>query len=284
MIDWTEKFKEKLKQIQKNSNTDLNLKLILEAYSIYVDDQSSLQKPTPVGAKYDQKENRIIIDEEQVNIDQNLEKDRRTTNLMVNIANSIDPSIQMEASVPSDFPNKKLPLLNSQVWIQEDSTNGPQIRYEHFEKPIASKIEIQNISAMPDQIKRATLVQGGLTRLLNTSVELGKERQNEILSSYMKKLQSSGYDQEYRLEILKSILKGWKKIQEKAESGERPLHRKREFEKEKRTKEKSDKKLTWYKGKDGTKFDAVLMIPATPNSELKQVIEEKAKTQNLESK
>ena len=62
------------------------------------------------------------------------------------------------------------------------------------------------------------------------------------------------------------------------------MHRKREFEKEKRTKEKTDKKLTWYKGKDGTKFDSVLMIPATPNSELKQVIEEKAKTHKLRVK
>ena len=40
----------------------------------------------------------------------------------------------------------------------------------------------------------------------------------------MKKLQTSGYDLMYRLEILKSILNGWKKILEKAETGERPLH------------------------------------------------------------
>ena len=107
----------------------------------------------------------------------------------------------MEASVPSDFPNKKMPLLNSQVWIEEDLMNGPQIRYEHYEKSMASKLEIQKDSAMPEQIKIATLVQGGITRLLNTSVELGKIKQNEILSTYMKKLQTSGYDHKYRLEI-----------------------------------------------------------------------------------
>ena len=100
----------------------------------------------------------------------------------------------------------------------------------------------------------------------------------------MKKLQTSGYDHKYRTEILKSILKGWKIIKEKAETGEKPLHRSRDFEKENRDKEKSEKKLNWYKGKDAKRFDSVLMIPATPNGELKQIVEEKAQLANLKVK
>ena len=92
-----------------------------------------------------------LIDPKKAKKDQYLEKDRMTANLMVDIANSIDSSIIMEASVPSDFPNKKLPLLNSSVWIENDQMNGPQIRYEHFEKKMASQLEIQSISAMPEQ-------------------------------------------------------------------------------------------------------------------------------------
>ena len=283
MIDWTAKFKEKLIQIQKNSDTDLNLKLILEAYSIYVDDQSSIQKPTPIGAKFDPKENKIVINKEQAEKDQHMKNDRRTANVMVDIANSIDPSIKMEASVPSDFSNNKMPLLNSQVWIENDTINGPQIRYEHYEKSMASQLEIQNASATPDQIKRATLVQGGTTRLLNTSLELGKDKQKEVLRNYMKKLQTSGYDLMYRLTILKSILKGWQKILEKSETGERPLHRPREFEKDKRMTEKSEKKLNWYKGKHN-QFESVMMVPATPMGELKQMIQEKATNANLKVK
>ena len=101
------------------------------------------------------------------------------------VANSIDPSIVMEAAVPSDFEEKKLPLLNSKIWL-ENTPNGQQIRYEHYEKDVASILEIQKESAMTDKIRRATLVQGGITRLLNTSIELGKEKQDEILSKYMK--------------------------------------------------------------------------------------------------
>ena len=137
---------------------------------------------------------------------------------------------------------------------------------------------------MPDQTKRATLVQGGITRLLNTSIELGKDKQNEVLSKYMKNLQTSGYDLKYRLAILKSILNGWKKILEKAETGERPLHRSREFEKDKRIKEKNDKKINWYKGKNNKQFESVLMVPATPKGELKNIIQEKASNANLKVK
>ena len=94
----------------------------------------------------------------------------------------------------------------------ENTHEGQQIRFEHFEKPMANILEIQKESAMPEKIRRATLVQGGITRLLNTSIELGKQKQNEILSKYIKKLQSSGYNAETRLEILKSIKHGWNKI------------------------------------------------------------------------
>ena len=111
MIDWTNKFKEKLKIIQENSQKELKLNLSLEAFSIYVDDESNVQTPTPIGAKFDAKEMKIVIDEDLKNIDKNLQKDRRTANLMVQIANTVDKSIVMEA----DFKNGKLPLLNSQV-------------------------------------------------------------------------------------------------------------------------------------------------------------------------
>ena len=70
---------------------------------------------------------------------------------------------------------------------------------------------------------------------------------------------------------MKSILNGWKKILEKAESGEKPLHRNRDFEKEKRIKEKETKKLNWFKGKDGKAFESVIMIPATHQGELKKI-------------
>ena len=42
--------------------------------------------------------------------------------------------------------------------------------------------------------------------------------------------------------------------------------------------------MNWYKGKDGKSFDSVLMIPATPGSELQQKIQVKAKQAGLKIK
>ena len=87
------------------------------------------------------------------------------------------------------------------------------------------------------------------------SLELGKIKQDEVLSKYMKKLQSSGYDSKTRLEILKSIKNGWNLIINKSHNGERPLLRSRGYMKEERKEGKRNKKINWYKGKDKKSFD-----------------------------
>ena len=79
-------------------------------------------------------------------------------------------------------------------------------------------------------------------------------------------------------------MKGWKRIVEKAKNGERPLHRDRKYKKDERKEEKEKKKRNWYKGKDGKSFESVLMIPATPHGELKQIVEKKAKEAKLKVK
>ena len=70
----------------------------MEANTIYVDDQSSIQHATPICAVFDKKKKRILNKEEQIKIDENLEADRRTANLMTEIANTIDASIVIYGS------------------------------------------------------------------------------------------------------------------------------------------------------------------------------------------
>ena len=162
MIDWSTKFKKRLKEIEDKSDVSLKLNLKPEMYSVYVDDQSGIQEITPVGASFNKRTKKITITEKQKEIDKNLKSDRRTANLITDIANTIDPSIVMTSSVPSDFPEGKMPLLDCQVWMERVG-GVDQIRHEHFEKTMASKFTIQNESALPDKVKRATLVQGGIT-------------------------------------------------------------------------------------------------------------------------
>ena len=60
MIDWTQKFKAKLKLIQEKSE-DITINLEPELYKIFVDDQSSIQEATPVGATYNKKTKKINL-------------------------------------------------------------------------------------------------------------------------------------------------------------------------------------------------------------------------------
>ena len=54
---------------------------------------------------------------------------------MTDIANSVMPGIVMEFDVPSRNANRKMPILDMEVWIEEEEGN---IMFQHYQKPTAS--------------------------------------------------------------------------------------------------------------------------------------------------
>ena len=135
---------------------------------------------------------------------------------------------------------------------------------------------------MNERTKRAILTQEGVRRLINTSLEYGKEVRDEILSNYMQKLFNSGYDQKFRTEILLSVFKAFRNIIKKHESGEKPLHRDREFEKEERRRTKNNKVKSWYR--KNNQYDSVMFVPLTPGSVLKSRIQDRIQAGQLRIK
>ena len=77
---------------------------------------------------------------------------------------------------------------------------------------------------------------------------------------------NSGYDTKFRRDILMSVRNAYGKILKNHDSGVRPRHRDREFMKEERAKEKSEKRKNWYK--KNNRFDSVMFVPITPGSEI----------------
>ena len=53
---------------------------------------------------------------------------------LLHIANGLMDGIEMEADLPRNHPNKKLPILNMMVWIEDGV-----LYYEHYEKEVSSK-------------------------------------------------------------------------------------------------------------------------------------------------
>ena len=114
--------------------------------------------------------------------------------------------------------------------------------------------------------------------LRNCHEDVPEEVVNEFLGVYMKKLQNAGFSETFRREVLRSGRKGFKKQKEAAESGEKPLYRPRGYNKMERHIKKKASKTSWFE-KGG--YEDFLMIPATPGSELKKLIDQRLKALGL---
>ena len=106
MLWWDGKYLKKLEE--------LNLKLIM--YKRYVDDQNQLAKALAPGTRF--LENKLVVVEAEVEMDKTIEPDRRTAAVYREVANSIVKMIKVEEDVPSFHANKKLPILDLEVWVE----------------------------------------------------------------------------------------------------------------------------------------------------------------------
>jgi hypothetical protein len=180
-------------------------------------------------------------------------------------------------------------ILDIQVWVRKVETETKsvknQIYYDFFEKPMSSKFVIMKNSAAPLSQKRTVLTQEGIRRLNNCKTELEWDQKTKHLDGFMQKLRNSGYDEEFRLEVLKSTLNGYEKIVEDADKEVKPMYRSKELKERNNWKgKKLFKKQNWWKGKDRVKNKSVIFVPATPGGELARMFREVEKEQRKENK
>ena len=159
-------------------------------------------------------------------------------------------------------------------WVEDNC-----VLYEHYTKPMASSLVIPQRSAVPRKVKRATIAQMAVKILENTSLELPWSRKAQLLSNLSLRIKQSGYNASFRLNIFKSALKCWERRLQMDQSGDKPLHRVRNWKREERQKEKERKKETWYTKKEENPRNAFpIFCPPTPKSTLasswKQIAEE----------
>ena len=101
-------------------------------YKRYVEDLNQVAIVPPPGAMYDVNSKKVIVDENPT--DTSVHDDERTARILTDIANSIMPGITMEFDVPSRNADKKMPILDMEVWMEEG-----KILFQHYEKPTASQ-------------------------------------------------------------------------------------------------------------------------------------------------
>ena len=202
MLDWTV---ELLKMAKQNG-----LKLYYHAH--YVDDAEQVGRALPPGSRW--QDGRMVLCPELVEGDATVPADIRTMQEFIKMGSSINQDIELTGDTPSLHTSGKMPALDTQLWVE-----GGKVLYEFFRKPMANPLVMLQCSAMPAKVKRTTLTQEVVRILKNTSRGLPWETAAGHLSEFSARMLLSGYDEQFRYEVLKAGVDGFKKMVQVEEEG-----------------------------------------------------------------
>ena len=261
MIWWSRMFKSKLEGLGIE-NTLLKL---------FVDDVNGIFRRISPGTEY--KDGELVYNEEKAQKDKNSPQDKVTMEVIKTIANDIEPMIKMTVDSPSNYDDQKVPMLDVKVWVNKNDHN--KVYYTFYEKPTKSPFVMSKSSAMPISKKIECLGQEVFRRLHNIKREIDEKDKIDVLNDFMFKLRISGYNENDRLQILKSGMNAYEKLREKEEKGMRPFYRSHHFNRAERKEEKKKKTHNWFnketKNKEN-KFSSVFFVPSTPGSVLLKML------------
>ena len=242
----------------------------------YVDDGNLALEELPLGAKL--VEGKVVIDAEQAEVDKNIPADERTAKIILQIANAVTSDIRLTIDYPSNNESGWMPILDLQV-----KSDNNQLDWKFYKKKISNHRVMLARSAMPGKIKINSLTQEVIRRLRNCRRSMNWSIKAKILSEFMHSMMASGYSEQYRLEVLKSGLKGYQRQCEDNDNGIKPLYRPRSFQHEKRRRKKAIIKNSWYRPND-----AVIFVPSTPNAQLakeyREILDTEMKRINMKVK
>ena len=197
-------------------------------------------------------------------------KDKVVMEKVKEIANTIHGNIRATCDYGSNYADGKLPVLDVKIWIGESAANGTKIMYEHYMKDVSSRRLLDYRSAHPETMKMNVLVNEAMRIMKNCTKYLPREELTKHLQYFANRMQYSGYPQEYRHEVLSRAIR--RDEQWRMRRGGDGMAERR------RTKRRNK---DWY---DRTKFDGVMFVDVTPNSELKHKIQDACKKNGVKVK
>ena len=200
MIDWDKKFLAELRKLD----------LVPEIYTRFKDDVTIAIEALEKGSKIEIGE--IVVNQAKKEVDEKKSDEKVTMEIIQGVANSIESMTQFTIETPCNFTDRKLPVLDVKVNVNQQEKN--RIDFEYYEKPTKLPRVILADSALSFNQKRTILTQECLRILRNTKLELGPDIRKRHLDGFMLKLKNSGYNRKFRTEILDSALKAYDKMRE----------------------------------------------------------------------
>ena len=196
------------------------------------------------------------------------------------IADTIDPAIKSTYDCGSKYADNRLPLLDLKTWIGKGQDESWKLMHTHYMKDVSSRYLIHARSGHPSSMKMNVLVNEGLRILRNTSTHLGWEEARKHLQYFVLRMQFSGYEHATRSKVIEKVLRKWdEKLERYAQTNKMYKSRKEQYDE--RRAAKDEKKTNWY---NREKYDGVLFVDVTENSELKREVQKACKKNKMKVK
>ena len=222
MIKWDKLFLQKCE----------NIGITVTMYSRFKDDIFISALDLEKGTKL--VDGKLIVDIKKKEKDEEKSDDDITMEIVRQVAELVNPMIKFTVDVPSYHEDNKIAVLDLEIKMNQEEAY--RIDYEYFEKPTKNPKILMAESAINANSKRTILTQECLRRIRNTKVELGDGVRNGHLNRFMIKMKNSGYNKNYRIQILKSALNAFDKMLEEDKNRTKPLFRNKDWDRENRLK------------------------------------------------
>jgi len=210
------------------------------------------------------RDNEIEFDIRKAEAEVNVPDDVLAAELLCSLANSLygEDDIQIIFDTPSRNETGMMPVLDLQLWVQED-----QVNFLFYEKPMTTNFVLHKLSALSCFTKKVTLAGEISRRYFNTRpclVETGI--MDEIVDKFRNKMMVSGYTFKERELIVKEGRNRYNNVLAQVKDGDRPMYRSAAWKKEERAVERKKKGKTWH----GKQFESVIFVQSSPGELLKR--------------
>ena len=224
----------------------------------------------------------LQVDNVEGEIEFGEERDKRVMKKVKDLANSIHPSIQVEVDCGYNHPERhgRLPILDVEVWIGDAEDGTTRILHSHYMKDVASRLVMASRSAHGENTKRNVMVNELCRIMKNCSLYIPWEEVAQKLSYYVRRMEYSGYEEQFRYTVVKMALGRHKRrLGRWLEEG--TMYAEYRSDRERRE-SRNEKKRDWYK--NDKKYDSVMFVQPTEGSELKKRVQQIAKKNGVKLK
>jgi hypothetical protein len=218
MLSWDRRFLTRVENMARGFDWKMYM------YMRYVDDCNCIGDEIPPGTRIEG--DRLVIKPDKVDQDKEEPGDKRTANIMQQIANSICDFIQVETDYPSCHNSGLMPILDLAVQMEDN-----MVTYRYYRKEMANFKLIMENSAMLFKMKKTCLVQEVVRILRNTSKRLDENIKTHYLNEFSLRMKESGYAENVRLEVIKLGVRAYEKQVKRADDGICPLYRPKGYNK-----------------------------------------------------